>query len=130
MYRGLEGGKDEVHMTPERFGWLQSALREAHKVLHVDGDRALGRDVLEDRIARINKLFLNGWDDLDGDEHVNHATECLGARLQLAEQALTGELGIDDFGKPTTDRDGDCVPEITGNKTGAVLAADVWFHVP
>ena len=130
MYRGVFGGKDEVHMTPERFGWLQSALREAHKVLHVDGDRALGRDVLEDRIARINKLFLNGWDDLNGDEHVDKATECLGARLQLAEQALTGELGIDDFGKTTTDRDGDCVPEITGNKTGAVLAADVWFHAP
>jgi hypothetical protein len=130
MYRGVEGGKDEVHMTPERFGWLQSALRETHKVLHVDGDRALGRDVLEDRIARINKLFLNGWDDLNGDEHVDRATECLGARLQLAEQALTGELGIDDFGKTTTDRDADCVPEITSNQTGAVLAADVWFHAP
>ena len=25
--RGQEGGRDEVFMTPERFGWLQSALR-------------------------------------------------------------------------------------------------------
>jgi hypothetical protein len=130
MYRGTEGGADEVHMTPERFGWLQSALRETHKSLHVPGDPALGRDVLEERIARVNKLFLNGWDDLDGNQQVDTKTECLAGRLQLGEQALTGELGRDDVGIPTSDRDSDCVLEIDKANVGSVLAREVLFQSP
>jgi hypothetical protein len=130
MYRGVLGGTDEITMTPERFGWLQSALRETYKVLHVPGDPELGRDVLEDRLARVNKLFLNGWDDLDGDEKVDTARECLAGRLQLAEQSLTGELGRDDDGKSTADRDGDCVPEVDDAKVGSVMAREVHFHAP
>ncbi len=130
MYRGVLGGADEVSMTPERFAWLQSALRETYKVLHVPGDPLLGRDVLEDRVARVNKLFLNGWDDLDGDEKVATATECLAGRLQLGEQALTGELGQDDNGVHTSDRDQDCVLEIDDAKKGSVMASEVHFHSP
>jgi hypothetical protein len=129
MFRGTESGKDEIHMGPETFAWLQSALRETHKVLHITGDKALGRDVLEERIARVNKLFLNGWDDLDGNEVVT-GEECLAARLQLAEQALTGELGRDDVGHTTSDRDGDCVPEIDDAKVGSVMPREVFFHSP
>src|SRR5262249_26781403 len=98
MYRETDSGPDQIPMTPERFGWLESALRETHKSLFVQGDPVLGRPVLEDRIARAIKLFLNGWDDLDGDALVQTGTECLAARLQLGEQALTGELGRDDTG--------------------------------
>jgi hypothetical protein len=130
MYRGEDGGKDEVHMTAERFGWLQSALRETHKVLHQPGDATLDRTVLEERLARTNKLFLNGWDDLDGNQEVDTGVECLGARLQLGEQALTGELGRDDVGRATTDRDSDCVPEIDNGERASVLAGEVWFHAP
>lgn len=130
MYRGVQGGADEIHMTPERFGWLQSALRETHKVLHVAGDASLSRIVLEERIGRTNKLFLNGWDDLDGDEQVNIKTECLGARLQMSEQALTGELGRDEVGRSTSDRDEDCVPEIDNANVASVLAREVFFHAP
>ena len=130
MYRGVEGGADDVHMTPERFGWLQSSLREVYKSAWVDGDHALGRNVLEDRIARLNKLFLNGWDDLNGDQKVDLAAECLGARLQMAEQALTGELGRDTKNMPTADRDSDCVPELSHAKIGSVLAEEVHFHSP
>ncbi len=133
MHRGVAGGKTEVRMTPELFGWLQSALREAHKTLNVQGDPVLGRDVLEDRIARANKLFLNGWDDLNGDERIDTARECLGARLQLAEQALTGELGIEfqnDGLKRTSDRDSDCILETDDAKFAAVLAREVLFHSP
>ena len=129
MFRGVSGGGDEVLMTPARFAWLQSALRETYKVLHVAGDPALGRDVLEDRVARVNKLFLNGWDDLDGNQTPD-GSECLGARLQLGEQALTGELGMDDFSHLTSDRDRDCVQEIDDAKRGSVMPGAVRFHSP
>lgn len=129
MYRGREGGNDEVHMTPQRFGWLQSALRETHKTLFVPGDAALDRSVLEDRIARVNKLFMNGWDDLNGDQKVDVKTECLGARLQSAEQSLTGDLGhIDGTPLPVSDRDKDCVPVLSSAKKLSVFAGDVYFH--
>ena len=50
--------------------------------------------------------------------------------MQLGEQALTGELGRDDFGQPTVDRDNDCVLEIDGSQTGSLLAGQVHFHSP
>jgi hypothetical protein len=129
MYRGVSGGADEVRMTAERFAWLQSAMRETYKVLSIPGDPDLGRDVLEDRIARINKLFLNGWDDLNGDTIVDKDQgECLTGRLQLAEQSLTGELGRDALSRPVDDRDSDCVLELAHAKQASVLAGEVYFH--
>ncbi|HZU83008.1 MAG TPA: hypothetical protein VE987_08840, partial [Polyangiaceae bacterium] len=140
MFRGVEGGPDEVLMTPEIFGWLQQALRETYEALWLDGDPLLDRSVLEDRVARVNKLYLNGWDDLDGDKHVDKATECLGARLQLGEQALTGEIGQNTNGIPYSsgpDRDSDCVVNVAypldGGSVGgtaSVLAGQVRFHAP
>jgi hypothetical protein len=130
LFRGAAGGADDVVMTPERFAWLQSALRETYKVLDVAGDPLLSRSALEGRIARVNKLFLNGWDDVNGDAKVDKKTECLTGRLQQGEQALTGELGLDLFGLPTIDRDSDCVLEIDGAKTGSLLAGQVHFHAP
>ena len=82
--------------------------------------------MLADRIARSIKLYLNGWDDLDGDQKVT-PSECLGARMQLGEQPLTGELGLDSTGL-SSDRDGDCVLEIDDAKTSSVLAGAVRFH--
>jgi hypothetical protein len=132
MFRGSEGGKDEVNMTPERFGWLQSCLRETHKTLSIDGDPLFGRPPLEAIIARINTLYMNGWDDIDGDGVVDHGDggpdECLSARMQQGEQALTGELGRDAFGLPTGDRDSDCVPELAHAQNLSVFASDVHFH--
>ncbi len=130
LFRGVLGGPDEVRMTPERFAWLQSALRETHKVIHLSGDASLDRSVLEPRIARVNKLFLNGWDDLDGNRMVDTGRECLAARMQMGEQSLTGELGRDDVGRNTTDRDNDCVPEIDDSQRASVLASEVYFHSP
>ncbi len=117
-------------MSPERFGWLQSALREAYKSLSVPGDPVLDRAVLEDRVARVNKLYLNGWDDLNGDKVVDKPQECLGGRLQMAEQALTGELGRDEVGRPAPDRDGDCVEELAHAQSASAQASDVLFHSP
>jgi hypothetical protein len=139
MFRATDGGADDIVMTPERFGWLQQALREIYEALWVAGDSLLDRDVLEDRIARINKLYLNGWDDLNGDQTVQKGTECLAGRLQLGEQALTGELGMSSNayqGSSGPDRDDDCVPNIAYANVkgdagvGSVLAGQVHFHAP
>jgi hypothetical protein len=137
MFRGTAGGADDIVMTPERFGWLQQALRETYEALWIPGDPLLDRSVLEDRIARVNKLYLNGWDDLNGDKHIDYPTECLAARLQLGEQALTGEIGKNTNGLPYSggpDLDSDCVVNIAyqldGGRAGgtaSVLADQVHF---
>ena len=128
-------GSADVTMTPEMWGWLESALRVMDETLYVNGDPNLGRDVLEPRVARVIKLYLNGWDDLNGDQSVEKGAdggggECLAAHMQLGEQALTGELGRDAFGQVTTDRDNDCVLEIDGAQKGSLLAGQVHFHSP
>jgi hypothetical protein len=130
MYREQAGGPDQVHMTPELFAWLQSALRETYKTLYVVGDPVLDRPVLEDRVERVNKLFLNGWDDLNGDQVIQNPQECLAGRLQMAEQALTGELGHDGLGRATPDRDTDCVMELAHAKSASAQASEVFFHSP
>ncbi len=128
MFRQLAQGPDQIHMNSERFAWLESALRETYKTLYVPGDPALDRSVLEDRIERVIKLYLNGWDDLNGDQVIEAPGECLQARLQLGEQALTGELGRDGLGRPVADRDGDCVLELAHAKNASVQASDVLFQ--
>jgi hypothetical protein len=146
MYRGVEAGSDEVDMTPELFGFLQSSLRETYKSLAVPGDAALDRAVLADRIERVNKLFLNGWDDLNGNGGLSidggdYPSECIvtadggvngvvNGGLQQAEQALTGELGLSLAGVHVADRDSDCVPELAHAGHASVMAADVHFHSP
>ena len=72
------------------------------------GQAALGA-LLQSRISRLIKLVLNGWDDLNGDGHVDYKTECITlgpvpgfgmgivtvgrGGLQMAERSLSGELG-------------------------------------
>ena len=142
LYRGTEGGADEVEMTPELFGFLQSSLRETYKSLSVPGDAALDRGVLEDRIERVNKLFLNGWDDLNGNSGLSvdggdYPSECLLSTdagvvggLQPAEQALTGEVGVNIEMEHVRDRDNDCVPELAHAGRASVMVAKIHFHSP
>jgi hypothetical protein len=133
MFRAQESGPDDVVMTPERFAWLQQALRETYEAIWVPGDPLLDRAVLEDRIARVNKLYLNGWDDLNGDQSIQQPQECLAARMQMGEQALTGEIGTENNGIPQPsqpDHDQDCVLNIAAAKTGSLLASQVHFHSP
>jgi hypothetical protein len=127
MYRQTANGADQIIMTPEIFGWLESSLRETYKTLYVPGDPVLDRTVLEDRIERVIKLYLNGWDDLNGDQVIDSPQECLAGRMQMAEQALTGELGRDGLGRPTADRDGDCVIELAHSQKASVQASQVLF---
>ncbi|HTQ44856.1 MAG TPA: hypothetical protein VMI75_18985 [Polyangiaceae bacterium] len=132
MFRGVAGGADDVVMTAERFAWLQQALRETYEGIWVPGDPNLDRPVLESTIARVNKLYLNGWDDLNGNQTVEKPAECLGARMQLGEQALTGEVADVSNGNIVTsgeDREGDCVLNIAFAGKAAVLGT-VHFHAP
>ena len=102
--------------------------------------------LIEDRVGRLDKLVLNGWDDRDGDQQVEWPSECaqlgtgpdgqplgLGA-LQMAERTLSGETGslapfTADAGDRviTTDREHDCVPEISAAKLPSALANSVTF---
>jgi hypothetical protein len=50
--------------------------------------------------------------------------------LQQAEQALTGELGLNPQGVHVADRDSDCVPELAHANTASVMAAEIHFHSP
>jgi hypothetical protein len=140
MFRQTAGGADDILMTPERFAWLQQALRETYEGIWIPGDPLLDRSVLEAFIARTNKLFLNGWDDLNGDQAVQKPQECLGARMQMGEQALTGEVGTTSNGVDNSggaDREGDCVYNIAyapgpdgGVGVGSLQASQVHFHAP
>jgi hypothetical protein len=133
MFRQTASGADDVVMTPERFAWLQQGLRETYEGLWIPGDPLLDRSVLETYIARVNKLYLNGWDDLDGNQKVDKPGECLAARLQMGEQALTGEVGTTSNGVDNSggaDREGDCVENISYVGKGSLLASQVHFHSP
>jgi hypothetical protein len=133
MFRAEAGGADDIVMTPERFAWLQQALRETYEALWIPGDPLLDRGALEDVVARVNTLYLNGWDDLNGDKVVDPQSECLSGRLQLGEQALTGEIGTSNNGllqMSAPDRDNDCVLNIAAAGVASVLAGQVHFHAP
>ena len=129
FWRGVAGGPDAIAMTPERFAFLQSAIRETHKIANVPGDAVLSKTNLEERMGRVNKLFLNGWDDWNGDSKVQMGAECLAGRLQLGEQALTGEYGHDNAGTLIGDRDSDCILNISWAKQGSLLAGEIDLSV-
>ncbi len=134
MWRSTASPDAPVEFTPLRFGVLQGALREVYKLLaSAPGREAFARTV-EERLARLNKLVLNGWDDRDDDGVVDWPSECaftVGTQprggLQMAERALTGETGVDERGNVIDDRDHDCVPEISAVNLSATLAARIRF---
>jgi hypothetical protein len=146
VYRAVAGDKSlQVTFTPRRFGLLQAALRDTYELIAVlPGNDALAT-LINDRVARLNKLVLNGWDDRDEDQLIEWPSECahLGTGpdgkplgrggLQMAERVLTGESGSVesrfDAGSRTiaTDREHDCVPEISAVKLPAALARSVTF---
>ncbi|MEO6772421.1 MAG: hypothetical protein ABI467_05290 [Kofleriaceae bacterium] len=129
-----------VTYTPLRFALVQSMLRDMYELVATrPGGEALVLP-LEARIARLNKLVLNGWDDRDRDQRPT-VSECvrfdgthvaLGG-LQMAERTLTGETGraTDEagVGPPSVDRDADCVPETDDARLPAALADAVTFTV-
>ena len=129
-----------VEYTPLRFALLQSALRDVYELMATRPGGELLEPVLEERLARLDKLVLNGWDDRDRDQRVDWPSECvmpgtgvpLGG-LQMAERTLTGESGRTDvedgISSPTADRDNDCVPEVDDAHLPSGLADSVTFQI-
>ncbi len=129
-YRTSDGMDDSFSWTPDRFSAVQSALSRMYVLVAArPGGEAL-RTAIESRLARLNKLILNGWDDANDNGQVDYPGECLkpptglASGLMLAERALTGELGIDQ-GSLTSDRDRDCVLEVDDAKRAAVLGSSI-----
>jgi hypothetical protein len=151
------GAPRSVTFTPRRFGLLQGALRDTYELIGVStANAALGAQI-EDRVARLDKLVLDGWDDRDQDEQVEWPAECvryittydgpgdgtdIGAQghtlamggLQMAERTLTGETGsYADVAMPgvprivTTDRQENCIPEVSAVGLPAALANSITF---
>jgi hypothetical protein len=99
--------------------------------------------MLESRIARLNKLVLNGWDDRNENRLVEWPDECVNVvsnlprgGLQMGERTLTGESGSleEQFGlgskrTVTSDREQDCVPEIDDAHLPSALASKITLHV-
>jgi hypothetical protein len=138
LYRAGASREDprDLEWTPSRWAHYTAAAREVYKLVAArPGEERLAAQVLS-RWARMSKLVLNGWDDVNGDEQVDWPGECVAVRdgvvrggLQMAERALTGELGADGD-RPTSDRDRDCVPEIDDAYLPAALASRVRFADP
>jgi hypothetical protein len=147
IYRPTAGDRSlTVTFTPRRFGLLQGALRDSYELIATrPGQGALAAKLL-DRVGRLDKLVLNGWDDRNENQVVDWPDECAqvgtgpdGQRmgkgaLQMAERTLSGETGslapfTPDAGDRviTTDREHDCVPEISAAKLPAALANSVTF---
>ncbi len=142
IYSATPAPVDSVDYTPLRFALLQSALRDMYELVAArPGGEAL-EPVLENRLARLNKLVLNGWDDRDRDKQVGWPDECTDVidglprgGLQMAERTLSGEIGrLKDEGSgaagpPTSDREHDCVPEIDDAHLPAALADTITFRI-
>lgn len=140
VYAETAAPVDDVEYTPLRFALLQSTLRDMYELVAARPGGEPLEPVLEDRIGRLNKLVLNGWDDRDRDLFRSSFAECANQTdqrphggLQMAERTLTGEFGregervIHPF--PTEDRDSDCVPEIDDAHLPAMLAGSVTLHL-
>jgi hypothetical protein len=135
-----------ITYTPRRFGTLEGALRDAYELIALLPGNGAMATLIEERVQRLVKLVLNGWDDRDQDQQIEWPNECIkvidgpdglpmgtGA-LQMAERVLSGESGSladvatsKDPRIPVTDREKDCVPEISAVGLPAALANSVTF---
>jgi hypothetical protein len=148
VYRPTPGDTSStITFTPLRFALLQASLRDTYELVAVLPGNASLASLIEMRVARLNKLVLNGWDDRDEDQVITWPDECarsghqadgqpmgLGG-LQMAERVLSGESGsaTDTWGGdagprlPVVDREHDCVPEISAVGLPSALASSVTF---
>ncbi|HZS38090.1 MAG TPA: hypothetical protein VFF06_14735 [Polyangia bacterium] len=126
-FRTTAGVDNPLDYTPLALGTLSGALRQYWKlVARRPGSERAAAELLE-RFKRTYKLVVNGWDDANGDDHLDFPKECTGAGLQMGERALTGELSRTADGP---DRDHDCVREISAVKLPAALAGKLELSRP
>jgi hypothetical protein len=143
LYGSTPAPVTSVEMTPLRFALVQSALRDEIELwASRPGNEASLAD-LTFRMARLNKLVLNGWNDVNANRTVDWPDECVNVvdglprgGLQMAERTLSGEIGVFEeklspgqTRTPTSDREHDCVPEIDDARLPSALAASVTFTV-
>jgi hypothetical protein len=135
--------------TPRLFGILEGALRDTYELVALLPGNSAMASLIEDRVARLIKLVLNGWDDRDQDQNVEWPQECASTTtlpdggtlvhggLQMAERVLSGESGSaadkpgGDAGPRviTSDREHDCVPEVSAVGLPSALANSVTFTI-
>ncbi|CAN5614807.1 hypothetical protein BH11MYX1_BH11MYX1_46240 [soil metagenome] len=130
IYTTAPAPVDRVEYTPLRFALVQSALRDVYMLVARRPGEEARIPVLEERIARLDKLVLDGWDDRNHDRIVDYPGECVQVvdglprgGLQAAERTLTGEIG------GASDRDHDCVPEIDDAHLPAGLVDSIVFQL-
>ncbi len=142
IYAVTAAPTDSVEYTPLRFALVQSALRDMYELVAARPGGEARQPILENRIGRLDKLVLNGWDDRNRDKAIGWPDECANVidglprgGLQMAERTLTGEIGrLKDEGggsggPPTSDREQDCVPEIDDAHLPSALADSVTFRI-
>jgi len=149
VYAPTPAPVDTVIFTPLRFALLQSSLRDMYELVAARPGGESLEPLLEDRLGRLNKLVLNGWDDRNQDRMVEWPDECVRTDnslpdggvlprggLQMAERTLTGETGSLqdhlDAGQArtaTSDREHDCVPEIDDAHLPSALANSITFQI-
>ena len=143
VYSATPAPVDTLEFTPLRFALLQSTLRDMYELIATGPGGEFLAFQLEDRIGRLNKLVLNGWDDRNADRIVEWPEECASViagiprgGLQMAERTLSGETGsfeellqVGEQRTPTFDRERDCVPEIDDAKLPSALADKITFHI-
>jgi hypothetical protein len=143
IYSSTPAPAASVDYTPVRFALLQSALRDVYELVATHPEGSATEPMLEARVARLNKLVLNGWDDRNQNRLVDWPGECVNVvsglprgGLQMAERTLTGETGsleeqlaVGAVRTPTSDREHDCVPEIDDAHLPSALASQVTFTI-
>ncbi|MHB8419687.1 MAG: hypothetical protein ACYDCL_16545 [Myxococcales bacterium] len=121
-FQTTAGVKDLMQFTPLRFGLLTGALRQYYKlVASSPAQQDEGAQLLAE-LVRSYKLVLNGWDDRNQDGILQYPDECLITGMEMAERALTGELG---HPQDSGDRDHDCVKELSYRGLPAALGAEL-----
>jgi hypothetical protein len=143
VYTATPGPATDVEYTPVRFALLQSAMRDVYELVAARPGGESIAPMLESRLARLNKLVLNGWDDRNENRLVEWPDECVNVvsslprgGLQMAERTLTGEsgsleeqIGLGSKRTVTSDREQDCVPEIDDAHLPSALASKITLHV-
>jgi hypothetical protein len=121
-FRTTAGVDSPMQFTPIRFGLLSAALRQYYELIASSpGQHSVSAALLAE-IKRSYKLVVNGWNDRNQDDEIQYPEECTGAGMEMAERALTGELG---HPGDNGDRDHDCVMELSYRSLPAAMGAEL-----